>query len=150
MISDEVRNIEMARNAIETALAERALGRNPVPYFAPTDLGSMSPTMQEAELRVRDDTMRFNRTRASIYMCLTAAHAALEVALSLMDHGPALPHRDNARRLIMLAEHAELASEAAHHANQVLLGREQPASDESFEVKRGRIEDHHRADLDRA
>jgi hypothetical protein len=137
MIDEELSTIESARCAIETVLADRALGKNPVPYFAPTDLAGLPPAMQEAELRVREDTVLFNRTRASIYMCLTAAHAALEVTLSLMDESLSLSHRDGARKLMTLADHAEAASEAAHHASLVLMGRATPPADNSMEIRRG-------------
>ncbi|CAN7773992.1 hypothetical protein LJR290_007685 [Variovorax sp. LjRoot290] len=137
MLSDEPKTIDDARAAIEAVLANRALSKNPVPYFAPTDLAGLPPMKQEAELRVRDDTALFNRTRASIYMCLTAAHAALEVTLALMDEDLNLSHRDGARKLMALANGAEAASEAAHHASLVLMGRETPPVDESVEIRRG-------------
>lgn len=137
MLSDDLKTIETARAAIEEVLADRVLGRNPVPYFAPTDLAGLPPTMQEAESRIRDDTTAFNRTRASIYMCLAAAHAALQVTLSLMDETSSVSHRDGARKLMELADDAEEASQAAHHASMLLMGREMPFSDESIEIRRG-------------
>jgi hypothetical protein len=92
--------------------------------------------MQEAEERVRDDTSLFNRTRASVYMCLTAAHTALEATLLLMDENLSLTHRDGARKLMAIADNAEAASEAAHHASLVLMGHEPPPPDETLEIRR--------------
>lgn len=137
MISDELKAIASARALVEGILANRIVSRNPVPYFAPTNLGGLPPTMQEAEGRIRDDTELFNRIRASIFMCLTAADAALAATEGLMDETLSFSHRDGARKLLALADSAESASEAAHHACLVLMGKEKPPVDESIEIWRG-------------
>ncbi len=125
-----------ARTAIEQVIAGRHLGNTAVPYFAPTDLGVLPPSMQEAEQRVQQDTDFGNRVRAAIHESLTAAAKALKVSEELMRDGVSLEPHERQRELTRCSANARAASEAAAHAAAVLAGDEAPKSDSMMEIKR--------------
>ena len=136
MQSHEFIAVDQARIALESVIAERELSKNPVPYFAPTGIGFQEEDVQAAEKRLRDEAELSNRSRAAVYMCLTAAAAALQVCLALMDEeGDVAPER-RMENFASLADDAQAVGEAAYQAGMVLLGKDSPETDESIEIRR--------------
>jgi hypothetical protein len=135
MPSHEVVDIDQARIVLERVIAERELSKNPVSYFAPTDVSFLEPSRQDADKRLRHDTELSNRSRAAVYMCLTAAAAALQVCVSLMDENNNVSAAEREENFASLADDAQAAGEAACQAGMVLIGKDSPEVDESIEVK---------------
>ncbi len=136
MENPDLETLDKARAAIEEVIATRYLGMQPVPYFAPTDIGVLPPTMQEAELRIQEENDYGNRVRASIHMCLTASAVALQVGQTLMKDFTLLDPAQRKAELIKCAEDAMAAADAARHASAMLSGDEQPESDSLMDVIR--------------
>ena len=128
--------VKKARTAVEQVIAGRHLGTSAVPYFAPTDLGVLPPSVQEAEQRVQEDTDFGNRVRAAIHESLTAAAKALKVSEELMRDFVSLEPHQRQRELTRCSANARAASDAAGHAAAVLAGDEAPKSDSMMEIKR--------------
>lgn len=128
--------VERARKAVEEVIASRRLGMAAVPYFAPTNLGGLPASIQEAELRIKEDNDHGNRVRAAIHMSLTAAAAALKLSEELMEGFADLPSRERQLELARCATDARAAGAAAGHAAAVLSGEESPKSDSMMEIKR--------------
>ncbi|VTU30570.1 MULTISPECIES: hypothetical protein [unclassified Variovorax] len=132
----DLNTVVKARRAIEEVIAGRRLGTAAVPYFAPTDLGGLPASIQEAELRIKEDNDHGNRVRAAIHMSLTAAAAALKVSEDLMEGFAELPSSERQLELARCSTNARAASDAAGHAAAVLAGEESPKSDSMMEIKR--------------
>ncbi|WP_139191608.1 hypothetical protein [Variovorax sp. CF079] len=132
----DLETIEKARIAIEEVIAGRSLGVQAVPYFAPTDLGVLPSSQQEAELRLKEENDYGNRVRAGIHMSLSAAEAALRVAETLLRDAAYFTLSERKQELAKCANRARRASASASHAAAVLAGEEAPKTDAMMEIKR--------------
>src|SRR5689334_6992988 len=84
MESPDLETVEMARTLVDEIIAGRSPMAAAVPYFAPTDIGCLTPAMKEAESLIQEENDFGNRLRAAIQMSLAAASASLRVSESLM------------------------------------------------------------------
>jgi hypothetical protein len=136
MENSDLKTLETARTAVEEVIAGRRLGVQAVPYFAPTDLGVLPQSTQEAEQRLQEENDYGNRVRAGIHMSLTAAAAALRVSETLMKDFAYLAPGERKRELSKCSSRARAVSDAAAHAAAVLIGEEAPKTDSMTEIKR--------------
>ena len=126
----------MVRVALQEVISAREHAVPPVPYFAPTNIGTLPPFEQEQELNVKEETDYGNRVRAGIHMTLSAAVSALEVAEALMKNFAVLDAKDRKQELIRCSLNARVARDAAAEAAAVLSGQQAPKSDAMVEIKR--------------
>lgn len=140
MQTPDLETIEMARVALQMVILEREYGAQAVPYFAPTNIGTLLPNEQEKELNVKEETDYGNRVRAGIHMTLSAAVAAIEVAETLMKDFATVDPKDRKRELVRCSLSARIAREAAAEAAAVLSGQQEPKSDAMVEIKRLKTE----------
>lgn len=136
MQTPDLETVEMLRVALQKVISAREHGVQAVPYFAPTNIGVLSPDEQKKELRVEEDTDYGNRVRAGIHMTLSAAVAALEVAEALMKDFATVDPKDRKRELVRCSLNARVARDAAAEAAAVLSGQQAPKSDAMVEIKR--------------
>jgi hypothetical protein len=128
--------VENARMAIEDVITVRELGVRAVPYFAPTDIGTLPPFVQEEELRVEEENDYGNRVRAGIHMTLSAAVAALGVAEDLMKAFATIDPVDRKKELLRCSLNSHIVVDAASEASAVLSGQLAPKADAMVEIKR--------------
>ena len=136
MQSPDLETVQMVRVALQNVVSAREHGVQPVPYFAPTNIGTLPPFEQEKELNVREETDYGNRVRAGIHMTLSAAVSALEVAEALMKNFAIVDPKDRKHELIRCSLNARVARDAAAEASAVLSGQQAPKSDAMVEIKR--------------
>jgi len=136
MQTPDLETIQMARVALQEVISARELGVQPVPYFAPTNIGTLQPYEQEKELGVEEETDYGNRVRAGIHMTLSAAVAALEVAEALMNDFATVDPKNRKRELVRCSLNARVARDSAAEAAAVLSGQQAPKSDAMVEITR--------------
>jgi len=136
MQSPDLETVEMVRVALQKVISAREHGVQAVPYFAPTDIGVLSPDERQKESNVEEETDYGNRVRAGIHMTLSTAVAALEVAEALMKDFATVEPKDRKRELIRCSLNARVARDAAAEAAAVLSGQQAPKSDAMVEIKR--------------
>ena len=136
MESPDLETVEMARTLVEEIIAGRSPMAAAVPYFAPTDIGCLTPAMQEAESRIQEENDFGNRLRAAIQMSLTAAAASLRVSESLMQDFAQLSLQDRQKQLVRCACDAQACRDIAGHVAPILSGKEAPKLDALMEIKR--------------
>lgn len=136
MQTPDLETIERARVALQMVILARECGAQAVPYFAPTNIGTLLPNEQEKELNVKEETDYGNRVRAGIHMTLSAAVAAIEVAETLMKDFATVDPKDRKRELVRCSLSARIARDAAAEAAAVLSGQQAPKSDAMVEIKR--------------
>ena len=124
----DLESLEKARHGIEGVVSARYLEQQAVPYFAPTELGALSPTRQDAELRMAEENDQENVVRVSIHMCLASAVAALRVSEALLRNSARLTARDRARVLSQCSADMRTAATAALRASSVLAGKQSDPS----------------------
>ena len=144
----DLETVQKARVAIQEVISAREHGVQAVPYFAPTDIGTLPPFEQEKELNVQEETDYGNRVRAGVHMTLSAAVSALEVAEALMENFAAVDPKDRQRELIRCSLNARVAGDAASEAAAILSGQQAPKSDAMVEIKRLRLALFQRFGLD--
>ena len=136
MESPDLETVEKARALIEEVIASRSPMAAAVPYFAPTDIGGLTPAAKEAESRIEQDNDFGNRVRAAIQMSLAAAAASLRVSESLMQDFAQLSLRDRQQELARCACDAQACKDIAGHIAPILSGKETPKLDALMEIKR--------------
>jgi hypothetical protein len=136
MQSPDLETVEMVRVALQKVISAREHGVQAVPYFAPTDIGVLSPDERQKESNVEEETDYGNRVRAGIHMTMSAAVAALEVAEALMKDFATVDPKDRKRELVRCSLNARVARDAAAEAAAVLSGQQAPKSDAMVEIKR--------------
>jgi len=136
MQSLDLETVQTVRVALQEVISAREHGVHTVPYFAPSDIGTLPPSEQEKELGVQQETDYGNRVRAGIHMMLSAAVSALEVAEVLMRDFAIVDPKDRKRELIRCSLNARIARDAAAEAAAVLSGQQAPKSDARVEVNR--------------
>ncbi|SEB14146.1 hypothetical protein [Variovorax sp. YR216] len=136
MQTPDLETVETVRVALQEVILARQHGVQAVPYFAPTNIGVLSPDEKRKELTVEEETDYGNRVRAGIHMTLSAAVAALEVAETLMKNFATINPEDRKRELIRCSLNARVARDAAAEAAAVLSGQQAPKTDAMVEIKR--------------
>jgi len=136
MQSPDLETVQRVRDTLQEVISAREHGAQAVPYFAPTDIGTLPLYEQEKELSVKEETDYGNRVRAGIHMMLSAAASALEVAEELMKNFDVLDAKDRKRELIRCSLNARVSRDAAAEAAAVLSGQQAPKSDAMVEIRR--------------
>ena len=136
MQTPDLETVVRVRVALQQVILAREHGVQAVPYFAPTNIGVLSPDEQEKESNVKEETDYGNRVRAGIHLTLSAAVAALDVAEALMKDFATVDPRDRKRQLVRCSLDARVARDAAAEAAAVLSGQQAPKSDAMVEIKR--------------
>ncbi|SEB10051.1 hypothetical protein [Variovorax sp. YR216] len=136
MQSPDLETVKKVRVALQQVISAREHGVQAVPYFAPTDIGTLPSYERERELNVKEETDYGNRVRAGVHMTLSAAVSALEVAEALMENFDIVDAKDRKRELIRCSLNARVARDAAAEAAAVLSGQQAPKSDAMVEIKR--------------
>ena len=136
MQTPDLETVVMVRVALQDVISAREHGVQAVPYFAPTNIGVLSPDEQEKESNVEEETDYGNRVRAGVHLTLSAAVAALDVAEALMKDFATVDPRDRKRQLVRCSLDARVARDAAAEAAAVLSGQQAPKSDAMVEIKR--------------
>jgi len=136
MQSPDLDTVRRVRVALQEVISAREHGAQAVPYFAPTNIGTLPSDEQERELNVKEETDHGNRVRAGVHMTLSAAVSALEVAEALMENFAIVDAKDRKRELIRCSLNARVARDAAAEAAAVLSGQQAPKSDAMVEIRR--------------
>lgn len=136
MESPDLGTVQKALSLIEQAMTERSHATAAVPYFAPTELGGLPPTMQEAELQKAEEIAYGNRLRAGIHAAMAAARTSLRVCEALMQDTAELDYRARQKQMLRCATDAQAASKLAEQASAILQGREAPKTDAATEIKK--------------
>ncbi len=131
----DLETLESARQGIEGVVSARYLEQQAVPYFAPTDLDTLSPARQHAELRIEEENDQGNVVRVSIHMCLASAVAALQVSEALLRDSAQLTPGNRARVLSQCSTDMRAAATAALRASSMLAGKQRPESDSLMEIR---------------
>ena len=135
----EAPDIEIVRRAlamIDGAISARQHGAAAVPYFAPTDIGMLPPSMQEVELQTAEEVAYGNRVRAAIQMSLAASAASLRVCEDLMGDGSQVSYVDRLKALHATAMASEAAGALTGQATAILAGRVVPKQDPKTEIRK--------------
>lgn len=136
MESPDLETVERTRAVIEELIAYRSHLAVSVPYFAPTDIGSLTPAMQQSETRIKEENDYGNRVRAAIQMSLASAAASMRLAESLMRNDVQLELRERQQNLARCAQDAQECRDVAGHVVALLLGKEAPKVDALMEIRR--------------
>ena len=136
MRSSNYRTLQATRRAIDLILSSNEVHRNPVPYFAPSDFGSLTDVETRKERTVQAVNDQANRIRAGSHLCLRSARDALAAALELEDLALALSPAHPFATLGAVAQLAHSAGEMAARAGDILQGDRPPPSDGSLTVSK--------------
>lgn len=128
--------LEHARREIENVVSARYLDQQAVPYFAPTDFGTLPPEMQHAELCNEEANNQGNVARASIHMCLASAIAALQVSEALLRESGQSSPLERTRVRMQCAADMRAAATVAMQASSVLAGERGPSSNSLMDIRR--------------
>jgi hypothetical protein len=144
MDSPDLETVERTRAVIEELIAYRSHLAVSVPYFAPTDIGSLTPAVQQNESRIKEENDYGNRVRAAIQMSLAAAAASMRLAESLMHDDAQLELRERQQNLARCAHEAQGCRDVAGHVVALLSGKEAPKLDALMEIRRLKSAIHER------
>ncbi len=136
MESPDLGTVQKALALVEQAMDERSHASAAVPYFAPTEIGGLPPSKQEAELRNAEEIAYGNRLRAGVHVAMASASASLRVCEALMKDLSQMEYPDRVRNMHRCATEAHSAAGLAEHAAAVLEGREPPKADTRTEIKK--------------
>ncbi|OUM00339.1 hypothetical protein A8M77_21910 [Variovorax sp. JS1663] len=132
------------RAVIEELIAYRSHLAAAVPYFAPTDIGSLTPAKQLSETRLKEENDYGNRVRAAIQMSLAAAAASLRLTESLMRDDAQLGLPERQQNLARCAQDAQACRDVSGHVVALLSGKEAPKVDALMEIRRLKAAIHDR------
>ena len=144
MESPDLEAVERVRALIEELIAARSHLAVSVPYFAPTDIGTLTPARQESESRIEEENDYGNRVRAAIQMSLAAAAASLRISESLMHDRTQLSLPERQKELARCACDAQDCRDIVGHVAALLTGKEAPKLDALMEIKRLKSAIHER------
>ena len=136
MDSPDIETVRKALAKVEEAIGARYHAASPVPYFAPTDIGNLPPSMQEAELRTAEETAYGNRVRAAIQTSLAAAAASLRICETLLKDSSQVDYSERLQALNACAVRSATAGALTGHATAILAGKLIPKSDPKTEIKK--------------
>lgn len=136
MESPDLGTVQKALSLIEQAMTERSHAAAAVPYFAPTELGGLPPSMQEAELQKAEEIAYGNRLRAGVHTAMASARISLRVCEALMQDTADVDYRARLKEMMRCADEAQTAGKLAERASAILNGRVAPKADASTEIKK--------------
>ncbi|WP_156481084.1 hypothetical protein [Variovorax sp. PAMC 28711] len=136
MESPDLGAVQKALALVKNAMSERSHATAAVPYFAPTEIGVLPPSMQEAELRNAEEIAYGNRVRAGVHAALASAAASLRVCEALMKDLSQMEYPERLRESQRCANEAQSSARLAEHSAAILEGRELPKVDAKTEIRK--------------
>lgn len=136
MESPDLGNVQKALALVEEAMRERSHATAAVPYFAPTEIGGLPPSMQEAELRNAEEIAYGNRVRAGVHVAMASAVESLRVCEALMRDQSQMEYSERVRQVVRGGAQLQSAGRLAAHSAAILEGRETPKADAMMEIKK--------------